>query len=84
MEEKQIIGEYEQDRSAKEAFNWNQLTFEDRLFLDAIIRKTFPDRLKQRRPKFFGRLEGRLESIKREVIQLYRKEQKLNRRRCEQ
>ena len=84
MEEKQLLSEYEQDRSTKEAFNWNRLTFEDRLFLDAIIRMTFPDRLKQRRPKFFDRLQGRLGSMKREVIRFYRKEQKLNRRRCEQ
>ncbi len=76
MEEKQLLSEYGQDRPTKEAFNWNRLTFEDRLFLDAIIRMTFPDRLKQRRPKFSDRLQGRLESIKKEVIQYYRKDQK--------
>ncbi|MFQ5580827.1 MAG: hypothetical protein ACE5FZ_09455 [Nitrospiria bacterium] len=81
MEEKQhIIESGVQKRSTKEATHLSRLTFEDRLFLDTITRTTFPDRLKQRRPKFFDRLQGKLESVKREVIQYYRKDQKMSRR----
>ena len=84
MEEKQCLIKPDiRKRSTKGRSDLNSLTFENRLFLEAITRAAFPDHLKHRRPKFFDRLQGRLESMKREVIRFYRKEQRLNRRRCE-
>jgi len=90
MEEKQCLMKPDiHKRSTKGRSDLNSLPFEDRLFLDAITRAVFPDRLKHRCPKFFDRLQGRLESMKlesmkREVIRFYRKEQNLKRRQCEQ
>ncbi len=85
MEEKQCLIKPDiHKRSTRGCSDLNRLTFEDRLFLDAITKTAFPDLLRHRRPKFFDRLQGRLVSMKREVIRFYRKEQKLNRRRCEQ
>lgn len=82
MEEKQTL--LKRDRATEDRSDLNPLPFEDRLFLDTIAGAVPPERLKRRRPKFFDRLQGRLESMKREVIRLYRKEQKWKRRRCEQ
>jgi len=84
MKEKQTLSEPKRDRTTEDRSDLNRLPFEDRLFLDAITRAAFPERLKRRRPKFFDRLQGRLESMKREVIRFYRKEQNLKRRQCEQ
>ncbi|MFQ5580822.1 MAG: hypothetical protein ACE5FZ_09430 [Nitrospiria bacterium] len=51
-------------------------SFEDRLFLEAICHPAFPDPLRKRRPKACDRIQGKLESIKKELVKLYRKEQK--------
>ncbi len=84
MEEKHLLCESGTHRLlTNESLNGNHLSFEDRLFLEAIRKTGFPERLRQRRPKLFDRLQGRLVSLKKEVIKLYEKDQK-KRRRCEQ
>lgn len=59
-----------------ENFRPVHLSLEDQLLLKAISNAEFLDLLRREHPKMYDRMRGKLESAKRELIRLYRKQQR--------
>ncbi len=57
-----------------ENFRPVHLSLEDQLLLKAISNAEFLDLLRREHPKIYDRMRGKLESAKRELIRLYRKQ----------
>ena len=59
-----------------ERFRPVHLSLKDQLLLKAISNAEFLDLLRREHPKIHDRMRGKLESAKRELIRLYRKQQR--------
>lgn len=67
---------YQHDILEEENFRPAHLSLEDQLLLKAISNAEFLDLLRREHPKMYDRMRGKLESAKRELIRLYKKQQR--------
>lgn len=76
MEEPKPTKRYQHDLLEDKHFRPAHLSLEDQLLLRAISNAEFLDLLRREHPKIHDRMQGKLESTKRELIRLYRKQQR--------
>lgn len=67
---------YQHDLLEEENFRPVHLSLEDQLLFKAISNAEFLDLLRREHPKMYDRMRGKLESAKRELIRLYKKQQR--------
>ncbi|MFY9268986.1 MAG: hypothetical protein WAO55_04470 [Candidatus Manganitrophaceae bacterium] len=67
---------YQHDLLEDKHFRPAHLSLEDQLLLKAISNAEFLDLLRREHPKIHDRMRGKLESAKRELIRLYKKQQR--------
>ena len=67
---------YQHDLLDDERYRPVHLCLEDQLLLKAISNAEFLDLLRREHPKMYDRMRGKLESAKRELVRLYKKQQR--------